>query len=635
MATINEKMTGLANAIRSKAGVSGALSIDGMTAAVDGIVINPPSGEGADVSGVTATPADVLAGKAFVNSAGELVKGEIQTAKAPSTANNVVTIPAGYRSEEEKVTVGKAYEGDTTYTPGTADTILARGTYIKTMLRIKGDVSLTPDNIRHGVSIFDVVGTFTEDGDAEPEDIMDGKVAYVKGNPVYGTYKPQGSSSVDLSFITAEAGDIRSGKVGADAKGNPVHGTLVPDSGGGAGIQFYVCTGYDGVVEKIIITDGYKQSWEEEPKFSLKGEYIIVDPAAVGSNRKWYCAETTEYEDKQSYSWGVTIGCEDVEDGWDEETDGPAYIKRWYIYPGQTFSEYDWWFNAEESYGAESPFVVEYWEGNDHVEDTQPILTSEVVDVAPYGPNGWKGYRLAQDGVTGFWSRTNEYREGMTFSFFTPELGKVYSEDTSIACTALYSEADAHLVALYHFDETHEDAVGNTSAKLYGKSVEGGGKFAGCLYGDTYNATQNDSSYYMEISGLPEMDAFTIEWWQKDERDYGDGGAFMWQPEADGKARSTFLTVAIPKGDSRYIAGRWKHLAFVREAGSSTVTQYLNGKNVGTVEYADVLGGRVVNFIGLSPTTTQAKAVKIDELAIYAAAKYNDDFYPQDSPIIN
>jgi hypothetical protein len=481
MATINEKMTGLANAIRSKAGVSGALSIDGMTAAVDGIVINPPSGEGADVSGVTATAADVLntvkfvdntgtlqsgtiatiaptlsdgvvtvpvgynkteqtfqvggggvdvsgvtataadvlAGKTFVDSNGTLTDGNIQVAAEPTTIGNVVTIPAGYRSEEEKVTVGKAYEGDTTYTPGTADTILTRGTYIKTMLRIKGDARLTPDNIRYGVSIFDVVGTFTEDGDAEPDDIMDGKVAYVKGKPVYGTYKPQGSSSVDLSFITAEAGDIRSGKVGADANGNPVHGTLVPDSGGsGSGeMQFYVCTGYEGVVEKIIITAGAITDDMGEP-VSLIGEYTIVDHTAVGTERRWYCPQTTASGDYPSYTYGVTIGCVNVDTGNFDENDNTIYEKYWAIAPGTNIDEWSYWLSSQTE-GLKSPFLVQDWRGYGGTIVTAPVLTSDVIDAAPYGPTGWRGrpivmtdnpvmvsYGAGLSNCNGFWEQT-------------------------------------------------------------------------------------------------------------------------------------------------------------------------------------------------------------------------------------
>ena len=41
----------------------------------------------------------------------------------------------------------------------------------------------------------------------------------------------EGGEDIDLSFVTASAGDILSGKVGADNEGNPVYGTLEVDSG--------------------------------------------------------------------------------------------------------------------------------------------------------------------------------------------------------------------------------------------------------------------------------------------------------------------------------------------------------------------------------------------------------------------
>lgn len=41
-----------------------------------------------------------------------------------------------------------------------------------------------------------------------------------------------GGGGADLSFITAEAADIKQGKIGADRSGNPVHGTLDGSSGG-------------------------------------------------------------------------------------------------------------------------------------------------------------------------------------------------------------------------------------------------------------------------------------------------------------------------------------------------------------------------------------------------------------------
>ena len=45
MATVNEKMTALAEAIRAKSGVTGKLSLDGMKTAVDGIQTGSGEGE--------------------------------------------------------------------------------------------------------------------------------------------------------------------------------------------------------------------------------------------------------------------------------------------------------------------------------------------------------------------------------------------------------------------------------------------------------------------------------------------------------------------------------------------------------------------------------------------------------------
>ena len=35
-----------------------------------------------------------------------------------------------------------------------------------------------------------------------------------------------GGEAVDLSFVTADAADIRAGKIGCSAKGSPIYGTL-------------------------------------------------------------------------------------------------------------------------------------------------------------------------------------------------------------------------------------------------------------------------------------------------------------------------------------------------------------------------------------------------------------------------
>ena len=227
-----------------------------------------------------------------------------------------------------------------------------------------------------------------------------------------------GSGSVDLSFITAESGDILKGKVGADRNGNPVHGTLVPDSGGsGSGeMQFYLCTGYDGVVEKIIVSAGAIMDEMEEP-VSLVGEYTIVDPATVGTARKWYCPQTTASGDYPAYTSGVTIGCVEVDTGNWDENDNLIYEKYWAIAPGKYIDEWSYWLSSQTE-GLESPFLVQDWRGYGGTIVTAPVLTSDVADVAPYAPTGWRGrpivmtdkpvffsYGAGAKSANGFWEQ--------------------------------------------------------------------------------------------------------------------------------------------------------------------------------------------------------------------------------------
>lgn len=210
-----------------------------------------------------------------------------------------------------------------------------------------------------------------------------------------------GGGSVDLSFITAGSGDILKGKVGADCNGNPVHGTLVPDSGGSSGeMQFYLCTGYDGVVEKVIITAGAITDEMGEP-VSLVGEYTIVDPAAVGTARKWYCPQTTASGDYPAYTSGVTIGCADIYIDWDPER-GDIYEKKWGIGYGNSVDEYCWLIAPNA--GIESPFAVAQWQNNGGYVATAPLLTTEVEDAAPYAPTGWKGRPIEDGGGSVFFS---------------------------------------------------------------------------------------------------------------------------------------------------------------------------------------------------------------------------------------
>ena len=110
----------------------------------------------------------------------------VPEAQAPTLIKNTVTIHPGYIRETQTVTVGYTKSVEI-YTPGTSVIIIPAGGYLTGDQVIRGDANLTSDNIKSGVTIFDVEGTFTSDADANASDIAAGKTAYVKGEKITGT----------------------------------------------------------------------------------------------------------------------------------------------------------------------------------------------------------------------------------------------------------------------------------------------------------------------------------------------------------------------------------------------------------------------------------------------------------------
>ena len=142
---------------------------------------------GLDTSDATATASDISRGKtAYVK--GEKITGthdcEVATPTlqeksiTPSETAQTVTPDIGYDGLS-KVSVGaisKNYVGSNvakksaqTYTPGTSDQIIAKDQYLSGDQTIKGEANLVASNIKKGVSIFNVTGSYevSSDGDSD------------------------------------------------------------------------------------------------------------------------------------------------------------------------------------------------------------------------------------------------------------------------------------------------------------------------------------------------------------------------------------------------------------------------------------------------------------------------------------
>lgn len=184
-----------------------------------------------DVSGVTASASDVLSGKKFVSSGGTLTDGSMVDRGAwtgSRTGSGSVTIPAGYHNGNGYV---YAYNASTTVDNSSGTTARANhilsgytcqsngsrvtgsietssasgktiqpsiiqqrfsgGTYLSDDVVVQGDGNLVASNIKSGVSIFGVTGTYS--GSA-PQYTVD---SY--SNSVYGFVVDNDYYSCDIS----------------------------------------------------------------------------------------------------------------------------------------------------------------------------------------------------------------------------------------------------------------------------------------------------------------------------------------------------------------------------------------------------------------------------------------------------
>ena len=99
-------------------------------AVIEGLITDLMSSDNIDTSDATATASDILLGKtAYVND---------------SKITGIITTK---ESQE--------------YTPSTSNQTIEAGVYLNGIQTIKGDANLISENIKNGVSIFGVTGTYT------------------------------------------------------------------------------------------------------------------------------------------------------------------------------------------------------------------------------------------------------------------------------------------------------------------------------------------------------------------------------------------------------------------------------------------------------------------------------------------
>lgn len=226
--TVNSKMTALADEVRTLSGTTDLMGIDAMAstlhtentnfesnlteqndlisqiATLVATKANPQGGVTLPILTSPASASDILSGKEAIDGAGNKITGTIATKTSSNlTASGAtVTVPAGYYASQATKSVSTATQATpsisidsngkitasatqtagyvsagtksgtkqmttksaTTYTPGTSNQTIASGTYLTGTQTIKGDANLVAGNIKSGVSIFGIAGTYEGSG---------------------------------------------------------------------------------------------------------------------------------------------------------------------------------------------------------------------------------------------------------------------------------------------------------------------------------------------------------------------------------------------------------------------------------------------------------------------------------------
>ena len=143
----------------------------------------------------TATAARILSGRtAWVN--GSKLTGTMTNRGAISqklAANGSYTVPAGWHNGSGKVTQSLTTQGAKTVTPTTSNqTACAASRWTTGTITIVGSSTLTAGNIKKGVKIFNVTGTFTGIIDRGDINLFTGR----NGNFNYGEYVERESTVI-------------------------------------------------------------------------------------------------------------------------------------------------------------------------------------------------------------------------------------------------------------------------------------------------------------------------------------------------------------------------------------------------------------------------------------------------------
>jgi hypothetical protein len=157
-----------------------------------GATVTAPAGYYAEAASKSVASGSATGPSSLSGSSATISTGTNTITLTKTGVSTTPTVSAGYVSSATSssatvaLTASVTTKAAATITPGTTNQTIASGTYLTGTQTISGDADLTAANIKQGVQIFNVTGSYTSDATAAAEDIVSGETAYVNGSKITG-----------------------------------------------------------------------------------------------------------------------------------------------------------------------------------------------------------------------------------------------------------------------------------------------------------------------------------------------------------------------------------------------------------------------------------------------------------------
>lgn len=169
-----------------------------------------------------AEASDVASGKTFTSANGLLIEGTANlssgtdTSDATATASDLLNGVTAYGADG-KITGTIPSISEQTITPGTSDQTIDSGNYLSGTQTIKGDANLIASNIKSGVSIFGITGTYEGSNGATAGSMVKAKAASL----TLGTFSSYGTTK-SLSVRKYQNPTVSDGEITATNVGSVI-----------------------------------------------------------------------------------------------------------------------------------------------------------------------------------------------------------------------------------------------------------------------------------------------------------------------------------------------------------------------------------------------------------------------------